>query len=164
MRGALSSDDELLYSNHDAYDDFDDMSSVDGNEIPKDAFDESYLSDCEKGEGLECDNSDVSSDTDSFNNGQSVISGGSGFLKKKRHGITTSGSKMVYVVLSIAALAFSIATYYLLEIANQQEFHSEVRPSWSFDRDLESGLSQSLILSSDSLIFLYFFRPPELAY
>ena len=136
MRGALSSDDELLYSNHDAYDDFDDMSSVDGNEIPKNAFDESYSSDCEKGEGLECDNSDVSSDTDSFNNGQSVISGGSGFLKKRR-GITTSGSKMVYVVLIIAALAFSIATYYLLETANQQEFLSEVRPSSVFDHGLD---------------------------
>ena len=125
--GPFGSDNELMYSNHDAYDDLDDMSSVDDNEIPKDAFDESFSSDCEgAGDGFAHDTSDVGSDSDSINNGESVASGGSGFSKKKRRGITTNGSKMVYIVLVIAAFAFSFATYYLLNSANQQEFLSEV--------------------------------------
>ena len=37
----------------------------------------------------------------------------------------TSGSKMVYVVLATSAIAFGIATYYLLSAAKEHEFQSE---------------------------------------
>ena len=58
-----------------------------------------------------------------------------------------SGSKMVYIVLALAAVSFGFATYVLLTVAKEQEFQSEVSPKRMAKSLSLAGLKYVLILS-----------------
>lgn len=81
--------------------------------------------------------------------------------RKKFKNMKQTGSNMVYVVLALAAIGFSLATFFLLESANKKKFKSEVRTNGLQANQTTRKISLQICRYTHSnfgLIFFFFYN------
>ena len=79
--------------------------------------------------------------------------------RKKFKNMKQTGSNTVYAVLALAAIGFSLATFFLLESANEKKFKSEVRTNGvaSKPNDKKDIFANMPVYSLKLWLVLFFF-------